>query len=135
MSGIRDFRIRLLWWRNRKPSPRTQANEKLLAAIRGVLGRKWLDLWCTRIAAQLCKSGVEVSVNRVARLMQKAGLSACVARIFVRTTGCSGRAHGIVDRVNREFNVSEPDQLWVADATYLQSVRRCVVFGGGAGRL
>ena len=54
--------------------------------------------------------------------MQKARLSACVARIFVRTTRCSGRAHGIVDRWNREFNVSEPDQLWVADATYLHTL-------------
>ena len=68
------------------------------------------------------RSGVEVSVNRVARLMQKARLSACAARKFVRSTRCSGRAHGIVDRVNREFNVSEPDQLWVADATYLHTL-------------
>ena len=83
-------------WRNRKPSPRTQANEKLLAAIRGVLVESGWTYGAPRIAAQLCKSGVEVSVNRVARLMQKAGLSACVARIFVRTTRCSGRAHGIV---------------------------------------
>ena len=35
---------------------------------------------------------------------------------------CSGRAHGIVDRVNREFNVSKLDQLWVADATYLHTL-------------
>ena len=109
-------------WRNRKPSPRSQANEKLLAAIRGVLVESGWTYGAPRIAAQLCKSGVEVSVNRVARLMQKARLSACVARIFVRSTRCSGRAHGIVDRVNREFNVSEPDQLWVADATYLHTL-------------
>ncbi len=109
-------------WRNRKPSPRSQANEKLLAAIGGVLVESGWTYGAPRIAAQLCKSGVEVSVNRVARLMQKARLSACVARIFVRTTRCSGRAHGIVDRVNREFNVSEPDQLWVADATYLHTL-------------
>ena len=109
-------------WRNRKPSPRSQANEKLLAAIGGVLVESGWTYGAPRIAAQLCKSGVEVSVNRVARLMQKARLSACAARIFVRTTRCSGRAHGIVDRVNREFNVSEPDQLWVADATYLHTL-------------
>ena len=109
-------------WRNRKPSPRSQANEKLLAAIRGVLVESGWTYGAPRIAAQLCKSGVEVSVNRVARLMQKARLSACVARKFVRSTRCSGRAHGIVDRVNREFNVSEPDQLWVADATYLHTL-------------
>ena len=44
---------------------RSQANEKLLAAIRGVLVESGMDLWCTpSIAAQLCKSGVEVSVNQ-----------------------------------------------------------------------
>ena len=116
VSGIRDFRIRLLC------VAKPQANEKLLAAIGGVLVESGWTYGAPRIAAQLCKSGVEVSVNRVARLMQKARLSACVARIFVCTTRCSGRAHGIVDRVNREFNVSEPDQLWVADATYLHTL-------------
>ena len=48
-------------WRNRKPSPRTQANEKLLAAIRGVLVESGWTYGAPRIAAQLCKSGVEVS--------------------------------------------------------------------------
>ena len=47
--------------------------------------------------------------------MQKAKLSACGSSNFCAYG--SGRAHGIVDRVNREFNGSEPDQLWVADAT------------------
>ena len=122
-------------WRNRKPSPRSQANEKLLAAIRGVLVESGWTYGAPRIAAQLCKSGVEVSVNRVARLMQKARLSACAARKFVRSTRCSGRAHGIVDRVNREFNVSRAGSVVGGGCDLSAYVRRCVVFGGGAGRL
>ena len=101
-SGEENFAIRLMCrvleisesgyyaWRNRKPSPRSQANEKLLAAIRGVLVESGWTYGAPRIAAQLCKSGVEVSVNRVARLMQKARLSACAARKFVRSTRCLG---------------------------------------------
>ena len=73
--------------RNRKPSPRTQANEAVIGGDSWCIGHQVVGLIVHhRIAAQLCKSGVEVSVNRVARLMQKARLSACVARIFVRTT-------------------------------------------------
>ena len=70
----------------------------------------------------MCKNGVKVSVNRVARLMREAGLSASVPKKYVPSTRRGARAHGIEDRVNRQFDAAEPDQLWVADATYLHTL-------------
>ncbi len=60
-------------WRNRKPSPRSQANEKLLAAIRGVLVESGWTYGAPRIAAQLCKSGVERSECKSSRSIDAKG--------------------------------------------------------------
>ena len=94
----------------------------MLASIRGIMvDSKW-TYGAPRVAAQLRKNGVKVSVNRVARLMREAGLSASVPKMYVQSTRRGARAHGIEDRVNRQFGVAEPDQLWVADATYLHTL-------------
>ena len=54
--------------------------------------------------------------------MREAGLSVSVPKKYVQSTRRGARAHGIEDRVNRQFGVAEPDQLWVADATYLHTL-------------
>ena len=109
-------------WRQRQPSRRSQQNEKLLASIRGIMVASQWSYGAPRVAAQLCRNGVKVSVNRVARLMRMAGLSASVPKKYVPSTRRGARAHGIEDRVNRQFGVAEPGQLWVADATYLYTL-------------
>ena len=109
-------------WRQRQPSRRSQQNEKLLASIRGIMVASQWSYGAPRVAAQLCRNGVKVSVNRVARLMRVAGLSASVPKKYVPSTRGGARAHGIEDRVNRQYGVAEPDQLWVADATYLYTL-------------
>ena len=63
-------------WRHRKPSQRSLDNEKLLVEIRSILIKSGWTYGAPRIAAQLRKNGSKASVNRVARLMRKAGLSA-----------------------------------------------------------
>ena len=108
--------------RQRQPSRRSQENEQLLASIRGIMvDSKW-TYGAPRVAAQLRNNGIKVSVNRVARLMREAGLSASVPKKYVPSTRRGARAHGIEDRVNRQFDVAEPDQLWVADATCLHTL-------------
>jgi hypothetical protein len=59
--------------------------------------------------------------NRVARLMRQAGLVGCHRRrpAHVRTTRRDPAASPAPDLVQRSFAASDPDQLWVADITYL----------------
>jgi putative transposase len=59
--------------------------------------------------------------NRVARLMRRAGLVGCHRRrpSHVRTTRRDPAATPAPDLVQRAFTASAPDQLWVADITYL----------------
>ena len=124
VSGVRDLISECGYyaWRKRKPSQRSRDNEKLLAEIRSI----WIESRCSygapRIAAQLGRNGRTVSKKRVARSMRNAGLSTSLPQKHVCSTRRSSRAHGIIDRVNRQFKVSELDQLWLADATYLPTL-------------
>ena len=56
-------------WCQRKPSRRAQENEKLVAAMRGIMVESKWTYGAPRMAAQLRRNGEKVSVNRVARLM------------------------------------------------------------------
>ncbi len=62
---------------------------------------------------------VHVGRKRVARLMREEGLKSIVAPNYVVTTTPDGAAATNEDLVKRQFKADGPDQLWVADATYV----------------
>jgi len=72
-----------------------------------------------RVHAELRFGGTRCSRKRVARLMRAAGLEGVHRRRFVRTTVRDRDAAPAPDLVNRTFRATGPDQLWVADITYL----------------
>lgn len=63
--------------------------------------------------------GIHVGRKRVARLMRAAGLRGATLRKYVVTTTSDPQAQKAVDLVERRFFASAPDQLWVADITYI----------------
>ena len=73
-----------------------------------------------RMHAELKSRGYSCSLNRVAKLMKNAGISASVPRRFVRTTD-SGHGLPVAENVlDRQFDrATGPDQLWTADITYV----------------
>ena len=106
-------------WKRRAPSARAQSNEQLLGRIRehhlnsdGNYGR-------IRILKDLHAEGFMVSQNRVARLMRKAGLVGVSRRKGCWTTVRDRDARPAPDLVQRTFVADAPDQLWVADITYV----------------
>ena len=72
-----------------------------------------------RIHADLKEGGVQVGRKRVARLMREAGLEGVSRRRFVKTTRQSPAQRAAPDLVNREFTATAPDEIWVADITYI----------------
>ena len=72
-----------------------------------------------RIHAELQEEGQRVGRKRVARLMRGARLEGASRRRFVKTTQRAEDARPAPDLVDRDFSVSGPDQLWVADITYV----------------
>jgi len=106
-------------WRNRGPSRRARENAALVERIaiihvgsRGTYG-------APRIHAQLKEDGVEVGHNRVARLMREAGIVGVTRRKRRCTTQRNPDAPAATDLVDRNFTSTAPDELWVADITYV----------------
>lgn len=72
-----------------------------------------------RLHAELAANGVHVGKKRVARLMRNAGLVGISPRKSTFTTVRDPDARPSDDLVRRDFTASGPDQLWVADITYV----------------
>ena len=72
-----------------------------------------------RIQAALAAEGAHCGRKRVARLMRQAGLVGCHRRRPFHTTQRDPQAELAPDRVQRQFVVSVPNQLWIADITYV----------------
>ena len=106
-------------WRRREPSARAQSDATLTARIREVHEDSRKTYGSPRIHAELQEEGQRVGRKRVARLMRGARLEGASRRRFVKTTQRAEDARPAPDLVNRDFSVSGPDQLWVADITYV----------------
>lgn len=72
-----------------------------------------------RLHAELAANGVRVGKKRVARLMRTAGLVGISPRKGTFTTVRDPNGRPSDDLVQRNFTASRPDQLWVADITYV----------------
>ena len=72
-----------------------------------------------RIHAELTDESVHVGRKRIARLLRELGLAAVSRRKGTRTTRRDRDARLAPDLVERQFAAERPDQLWVADVTYV----------------
>ena len=106
-------------WKNRPPSPRAVANGRLLSRIREIHVFSRETYGQPRMYAELRDDGWQVNHKRVRRLMRLDGLQGATRRKKWRTTKRDRDARPAPDLVERDFNVDGPDQLWVADITYV----------------
>jgi putative transposase len=112
-------------WVDRPVSARARANIALSAKVHEVHRRSKGTYGAPRIHAELADDhGIHVGCKRVARLMRAAGLVGVMRNRFVRTTVQDREAAFAPDLVERNFEVSGSDQLWVSDITY-GTPRRC----------
>ena len=73
-----------------------------------------------RIAAQLRRGGLVANHKRVLRLMRRDNLLCLRKRPFVPVTTDSRHSWRIVPNLARGLVLTQPDQLWVADITYIR---------------
>ena len=78
-----------------------------------------------RVTAELRRRGMAVNHKRVARLMQEDQLLALRRRPWVTTTNSGHELQVYVNRARR-LRLSAPDQLWVADITYIRLAQEFV---------
>jgi putative transposase len=105
--------------RERPPSVRSTADAVLTERIRGIHERARGTYGVPRVHAELAAEGTRVGKKRVARLMGDAGLEGISRRRKKFTTVRDPNAGPAPDLVSRNFTASAPDQLWVADITYV----------------
>ncbi len=105
-------------WAQRPPSRRARADAVLIEEIRTAHSSSNGSYGAPRIHAELSASGLRVGRKRVARLMREAGLAG-VSRRKGTVTTVRDNGRPVPDLVDRAFTADRPDQLWVADITYI----------------
>jgi len=108
-------------WLKRGPSARSEANAALLEAIQEIHAESDGTYGAPRIHAELQDRGPEASLNRVARVMKGAEIQGVSPRKWKRTTLRAKEGGPVRDLVDRDFTAIGPDQLWVADITYIST--------------
>jgi len=108
-------------WLKRPPSKRSREDEILTEKIRHYHRISDGTYGAPRIHKDLQEEGVKVGQKRVARLMRAAGLQGVTRRKATWTTLREPGAEPAPDLVQRDFSVEKPDQLWVADITYIHT--------------
>jgi transposase InsO family protein len=103
----------------RQPARKKRDNE-LRTDITRVYEANQLVYGAKKVWRQLRREDVRVARCTVARLMAKMGLRGAIrGRAFKVTTVADDRQARPLDRVGRRFEADHPNQLWVADITYV----------------
>lgn len=100
------------------------AREKRDEQLRPQIQRVWNDnhavYGANKVWHQLGREKIDVARCTVERLMRGMGLSGATRdRAFKVTTAADPNAMRPPDLVHREFTATRPNQLWVADITYV----------------
>jgi putative transposase len=111
-------------WRDRAPSARAQRDAELIPQLRAFHARSEETYGAPRLLHDLRDIGERVGQKRIARLMREAQLVGVSkvkgpARPKRETPECPPAP----DLVHRRFVATAPNQLWVADMTYIPTYR------------
>ena len=100
---------------------RMQRDSQLLPEVQRVFEQNLRVYGADKVWRQLRREGVTVARCTVERLMRRLGLQGVRRGKSVRTTVPDAKAACPLDRVNRHFKAQRPNQLWVADFTYVST--------------
>ena len=110
-------------------SDRVIEDERLLDRIREVHAANYFAYGYRRTWKAMLRSGESVGRDHVKRLMREHSIQGAKRRGKPwRTTTCDPAARRRPDLVQRDFTASGPDELWVADFTYLRCWEGVVFF-------
>jgi putative transposase len=118
-------------WRQRPPSERAQANEQLLKAIRRTHQASRQTYGSPRIQAALEREGIQAGKHRIARLMRENGIvGKAPKRKRPRTTQRTEGSQVAPNLLAQEFTASRPNQVWLADITYIDTLEGWLYLAG-----
>jgi len=100
-------------------SMRAKRDDELVDEIRRVYKEHKSVYGAEKVWRQLNREGVCVARCTIERLMRQIGLQGVVRGRKVKTTIPDESAERPLDLVQRQFSATAPNQLWVADLTYV----------------
>lgn len=106
-------------WKTRPISKRDMENQKLVDKITHIHDKSRRTYGSPRIHAELNAQGAKVGLHRVERLMQQEGIRAKQKKKFRKTTDSNHDYPIAPNLLERHFEVNRPNQVWVADLTYI----------------
>jgi putative transposase len=107
-------------WSKRPACIHARENERLKNLIRAAHERSHGIYGAPRIHAELALAyGEHVSRKRIARLMSELGLEGVSGRGKRRTKRQEAELPAAPDLVRRRFSATAPNDLWIADITYV----------------
>ena len=105
--------------KSRPPSTRALRDEQLKAEIARIHAANFGVYGARKVWRQLHRQGIAVARCTVERLMRELGLEGVRRGKTRRTTVPEEAAARPADLVERDFSASGPNELWVADLTYV----------------
>lgn len=114
--------------KKRPKSARRLRDEQLMPLIEQIHAESGGTYGTRRITRALRRKGIDVARCTVERLMRELSLEGVIRGQRRRTTVPEPSAPRPPDLVDRDFTASRPDQLWVADMTYVRTWSGWVAF-------
>jgi putative transposase len=99
--------------------PRLRRDAEISGEIRRVYDNNFQVYGARKVWRQLGRDGIAVARCTVERLMRSLGLQGVVRGGKRRTTISRDQTDYPEDLVKRQFNATRPNELWVADFTYV----------------
>ena len=106
-------------WLDGKESARALEEKELIEQIRKIQGEVRHSYGSPRMREELLRRGRHVGKNRVARIMRENALGPQPKKRFVVTTHSKDGQEVAENIVNRNFEASAANRVWVSDITYV----------------
>ena len=106
-------------WRSRPESQRKKDNNRLLDQLKQCFTDSYRTYSVRRLTQDLSDLGEPINHKRVTRLKQENGIYPKQHKRFVVTTDSSHGKAIASNLLNRQFNVKQPNAVWVSDIPIL----------------
>lgn len=106
-------------WLKRKPSRRSQEDERLKVAIKAAHKRTRESYSARRLQPELAADGFVAGRDRIARLRREMGIRCRQKRKFKATTNSNHNMPVAENVLEQTFMPSAPNKVWVTDITYI----------------
>jgi putative transposase len=106
-------------WRDRPLSQRAQEELRLEIEIKAADKRTKQTYGAERLQCDLADHGVQVGICRIKRIRTRLGIRCKQKRKFKATTYSKHNLPVSDNILNQQFQVSEPNKVWLSDITYV----------------